>query len=341
MEFPGEKLVIRLWETITEKGIGSLLRPWQIRREGRAHIDVRRAALLGLGQTERDVEDIQSGHKTLASDGQLVEHSEQAKPLALREDLYFRDAAASVQRNRMAREIRAEVNVSKALLSAEEALEDDPQTPPERKVDDNWLFRWRDAASTVSSEELQTLWGQVLAGEIKSPGSCSLRTLEFLKNLSHEEALQIAKVAPFVFDEEVIFREDDPQLLDSEGITFGFLLNLQNLGIVSGVDATGIARIVKSRAIDKFKVTLVSYNRVLLVTHENANKKIQLKIYLLTPRGKQILKLGAFKSHEVYLRSVGQVICRKGFKVHIARWEQVTETTGRYFEPQELSAEPM
>ena len=40
MEFPGEKLVIRLWETVTEKGIGSWLRPWQNRREGRAQIDV-------------------------------------------------------------------------------------------------------------------------------------------------------------------------------------------------------------------------------------------------------------------------------------------------------------
>ena len=47
----------------------------------------------------------------------------------------------------------------------------------------------------MSSEELQTLWGRVLAGEIKSPGTFSLRTLEFLKNTSHEEALKIAKLA--------------------------------------------------------------------------------------------------------------------------------------------------
>ena len=96
-------------------------------------------------------------------------------------------------------------------------------------VDEDWLFRWRDAASLVSSEELQALWGRVLAGEIKSPGSFSLRTLEFLKNISHEEALTIAKLAPFVIDDNCIFRNE--KLLDSEGITFGFLLKLQNLGI--------------------------------------------------------------------------------------------------------------
>ena len=275
------------------------------------------------------------GRKTFSSDGQLVELPEQASPLDLREDSTFRDAAASVQRNRIVREMWAEVNISKGLLSAEAVLEDDPQTPPERKVDDDWLFRWRDSASMVSSEKLQALWGRMLAGEIKSPGSFSLRTLEFLKNLSHKEALQIAKVSPFVINGDSIFR-GNKQLLNSEGITFGFLLHLQDLGVVSGVDSDGIQGTWGSVATEKFERGLVSYNRVLVVTHEDASKKFRLEVYKLTLMGLQILKLGSFKSHEVYLRSVGQAICRQGFKVHIARYEQVTETTGRYFEPQEL-----
>ena len=327
--------MIRLWETVTEKGIGGWLSPWQTRRKGQARIDVQRGTLLRLAQTERDIKDIRSGRKTLAPDGQLVELPEQARPLALREDSAFRGVAASVQRNRIAREMRSEVNVSKALLSAEAALEDDPQTPPDGKVDDDWLFRWRDAASTVSSEELQTLWGRALAGEIKSPGSYSLRTLEFLKNLSHEEALQIAKVSPFVINGDVIFR-GDKQLLESEGITFSFLLHLQDLGVVSGVETVGITRKLGSVAKEKFKRALVSYNRALVVTHEDANKKIEFEIYKLTLLGQQILRLGSFQPQEVYLRSVGQAIFQQGFKVYIARWSQVTETEGRYFEPQEL-----
>ena len=327
--------MIRLWETVTEKGIGGWLSPWQTRRKGQARIDVQRETLLMLAQTERDIKDIQSGRKTIAADRQLIELPEQTRPLALREDSAFRDAAASVQRNQIAREVRAEVNVSKALLSAEAILEDDPQTPPEGKVDDDWLFRWRDAASTVSSEELQTLWGRALAGEIKSPGSYSLRTLEFLKNLSHEEALQIAKVSPFVINGDVISR-GNKQLLDSEGITFSFLLHLQDLGVVSGVEAVGIKRTWGSVAKEKFEQALVSYNRVLIVTHEGVNKKIELEVYKLTLLGRQILRLGSFQPHEIYLRNIGQAILKQGFKVYIARWIQVTETKGRYFEPQEL-----
>ena len=333
MEFPGEKLVIRLWETVTEKGVGGLMSPWQTRREGWAQADTQRNERLMLAQTERDIEDIRSGRKTFNPDGQLLELPAQDSPLESGSSI---QQASVIRRNRIAQEVRAEVNVSKALLSAEAGLEDDPQTPPDRKVDDDWLFRWRDAASTVSSEELQTLWGRVIAGEIKSPGSFSLRTLEFLKNLSHEEALQIAKVSPFVINSRVIFRGNKQLLEESEGITFSFLLNLQNLGVVSGVEAVGLTQTLRSLATEKFNQVLVSYNRGLIVTHEDASKKINLEVYTLTLLGQQILRLGSFEAHEIYLRSVGQAICLQGFKVHIARWEQVTEKTGRYFEPEEL-----
>ena len=81
MDVPGEKLLIRLWKTVTEKGIGSLLRPWQTRREGKARIAVQRDELLWLAQTERDVENIRSGRKTLTADGQLLELPDQASPI--------------------------------------------------------------------------------------------------------------------------------------------------------------------------------------------------------------------------------------------------------------------
>ena len=325
LPLPGEKLLIRLSEIVAEKGVSALFRPWQMRREGRALVDVRREDALSLAQTERDVEDVRSGRKSFDASHQLVELHEQASPLAV------------MHRNRDAREIRGEVNVSKALSSAEEVLADDPQAPPDRTVDDDWLFRWRDAASVVSSEELQTLWGRVFAGEIKSPGSFSLRTLEFLKNISHEEALKIAKLAPFVLNNDCIFRGDE-KLLISEGITFGFLLDLQNLGITCGVETTGLTVEIRNHHPDKFQQAFVSHGRVLVVAHEDTSQKLTLEIYGLTSIGRQIFKLGSFKPHEIYLRNVGQAICRKGFNVSLGRWEQVTETKERYYELQELCA---
>ena len=288
-----------------------------------------------IAQTERDAKDIQAGRMVLSADNRPIVPPEQGANLGLRSDSALRQVAANVHRNQLAQYIRREVNVSKALLEAEAELGNDPQPPPERRVDDDWLFRWRDAASMVSSEELQTLWGRVLAGEIKSPGSCSLRTLEFLKNLSRYEALQIAKVSRFVINNDAIFPGNE-SVLESEGITFMFLQHLQDLGIVAGHEARGLGYEAESSRADKFQHYLISHDRLLLVTHEDASKVLRFKIYLLTAIGKEIFKLGSFEAHEAYLRSLGEYIRGEGFTVRIARWEKLTETEGRIHDVQEL-----
>ena len=187
----------------------------------------------------------------------------------------------------------------------------------------------------VSSDELQTLWGRVLAGEIKSPGSCSLRTLEFLKNLSQNEGLQIARLSPFVVDSQFIFRGNG-QLLESEGITFMFLQYLQELGIVAGVEAIGMNYTAKSTRSDEFVSHFISHDRILLVKHEEASKELEFQVYLLTSLGKQVLRLGSFAAHETYLRGLGKYIRTKGFEVEIASWIQLNETRGRYYNAQQL-----
>ena len=175
MDIPGEKLIIRLWETITEKGIGGLLTPWQMRRTGRAKIDLQREERLALAQAEIDIKEIRSGHKRF-TDYRLVEGPVQNDEMAITgTDAVSHALITTAQRNVFLGQMQAEVNIGKAFLSAETDLAGDAQEPPNRMVDDDWLLRWRDSAGRVSSEELQTLWGRVLAGEIKSPGTFSLR----------------------------------------------------------------------------------------------------------------------------------------------------------------------
>ena len=52
----------------------------------------------------------------------------------------------------------------------------------------DWLMRFFDAVGNISSEDLQQLWGRVLANEIVKPKVCSLRTLDMIRNMSSEEA---------------------------------------------------------------------------------------------------------------------------------------------------------
>ncbi len=340
MKLPGEKLLIRLWETLAEKGVGSLLRPWQIRREGDANIDVRARATTALAQAEKDAEDIRSGRKSLRNGQLLTLPSPTIGDQQLLSDgrieptIDFQLLVQDVSNTTLADSIRREVNVSKALLHAEATLEQDSQQPPSETIDDDWLYRWRDCASSVSTEELQSMWGSLLAGEVKSPGSFSLRALEFLRNLSQAEAEAIARLSRFVVG-DVIFRGNQ-EFLDHEGITYGFLLEMQQLGIVSGIEALGMNVTWGSVSNETFIQPLISHGKVLLAKHDDSSRKLTLPACQLTSIGRQILRLGHFEPHDEYLRKVGEAIKSQGFEAELAVYVKVTATEIRYFNAEKL-----
>ncbi len=342
MDFPGEKLVIKLWETLTEKGVGSLLSPWQTGREGRARNEVRRREILMLAQAEKDAADIRAGRKQLNPDGTLLLNKPQQvitpggiariEPiLALSNAVEYGSRAAADAA------ARSEINTSKAILFAEEQLAHDTQTPPTMDVDEDWIFMWRDYAGKVSAEDLQKLWGSVLAGEVKSPGRYSIRTLEFLKTLSKPEAELISKLASYVIDGRIARAQSI--YLDSKGLNFSTLLVMQELGVVSGVEAIGLTTTYKTIVEGKFVRAFVSHNKALIVEHDDPTKTLEFEVYILTAVGRQILGLGSFDPDVEYMRLIGKEFMRKGFVVKLADWREVSETKGQYFNVQEIVLE--
>lgn len=341
MEFPGEKLVIKLWETIAEKGIGSLLTPWQTVREGRARNEVRRQELLMLAQAETDANDVRAGRKQLRSDGTLMLTSNADLTLLPNEGrveptLGLPDALKAAATSSAVNAARVEINSARAVVFAEEQLANDPQSPPDRKVDEDWLFAWRDYAGRVCAEDLQRLWGSVLAGEVKSPGRYSIRTLEFLKTLSKPEADLISKLARYAIDGRIA--RGQKQYLADKGLSFGMLLRMQEMGVVSGVEAVGLSTTYKTVAEEKFIKALLSNGKALIVEHEDPTKVLKLEVYLLTEVGAQILGLGSFEPDLEYLRLVGKQIAGQGFAVQLCDWLQVSEDEGQYFNAERIDA---
>ncbi|MCI9100043.1 MAG: DUF2806 domain-containing protein [Lachnospiraceae bacterium] len=62
----------------------------------------------------------------------------------------------------------------------------------------DWLMRFFDAVGNISNDDLQRLWGKVLANEIKRSKSCSLRTLDMVRNMPPEEAKTFSLLCRFV-----------------------------------------------------------------------------------------------------------------------------------------------
>ncbi|EJL05626.1 MULTISPECIES: DUF2806 domain-containing protein [Pseudomonas] len=320
MEIPGEKLIIRIWETLSEKGIGAIFRPSLVRREGVANIEVRRAEMLVLAQAEREVKEIQSGHKDLSDFSLKISFMEKKEnnDLLVRTEptLNLETLAHASEKQQIINALRKEINVTKAVLHAEQAVIDDGQEPPLSKVDTDWLFRWRDYVGDVSLNDMQELWGRLLVSEIKSPGRYSLRSLDFLRNLSPTEAKLIERLSSLVV-EGLIWEGGTVEL-----ITFDELLELENLGVLSGVSAGGLVNNTSTQKSNDGWVRILRASKKCLVARHTENKIIKLRGYRATALGEQIISVGRLDDNIEYLHKIGTHLVTEGFNVMIADYTE-------------------
>ncbi|MEZ9765925.1 DUF2806 domain-containing protein [Vibrio splendidus] len=336
----GDKLIGKLWDTVARDGIGSLASPWQTRRQGRANADARRDELLLLAQTEVDVADIKSGRKTFTEDRKLIDLAQGNINTSLAElnhgrvEPYFtlENIGANAELRSKATNMQEQINLTKTVLYAEEELENNNQEGSDQDVDPDWFVRWRDCAEKVSSEELQRLWAKALAGEIVAPGTYSLRTLEFIKNISQSEAHEISKLAPYVI-KNMVYKV---ACIDGAGMDFNYLLEMEDLGILSGVKGGGLEQTLSSIKDDCYERAIFHNNKLLLCKHENASKKAKLNCYKVTKLGCEVLRLGVFPMDELYLEQIGMQIKPQGFEVIFADWVQTSKEYGNFFNPRTL-----
>lgn len=341
MDYPGEKLLLKMWETLAEKGVGSLLVPWQEKRVAEARTEIRRKEMLILAQAEREVESIKSGDSTVSIKSEVkligtqqenVDEGGRVEPT-----LDLSELATVVTNRDFSDSLRKEANVAKSVMIAEDILGQDRQEPSEEPVEDDWIFSWRESAGRVSSRELQDLWGRILAGEIKQPGTYSMRTMEFLKGLSKSEAELISKAAKFVIGDKIYRKKDD--FLKKESLHFSQLLFLQDIGVLSGVEAVGLNTIYNSLELDKYFRPLVASNKIMLIEHDDPSKTVKAEVYLLTQVGIEVLKLASFQVDNEYLHSVAEDYVRKGFRVRLADWVQQTADGGQFFNAKDVLLE--
>lgn len=341
-QLPGEKLVIKLWETLAKGGVGSLLAPWQIKRVGRARTEVRCEELLMLAQAEKSAQDIREGRSKLLEDGRLVQlqdgadDKEQVDEQGRIEPTLFLERSSERAANfKRAEEIQQEININKTIYLAEEELLRSRQEPSDKEVDPDWLFRWREHAKNTNNDQLRDIWAKTLAGEVKSPGSYSLRTLEFIRNISQEEALAVSLLGQFAIKRSIF----KTKRLEEVGVNFGFLLQMDDLGILHGVqggELSGLQIKFQSQSKEKFFFPIVNRNLVLIVEGEDPSKVLSLGCYQISKVGAELLSLGDFHADEGYMRELGAKIKEQGFKVLIAHYVQTSPDGGQYFNSAEI-----
>ena len=207
-QFPGEKAVIKMWESIVDKGVGGLLSPWQIKREGRARLEVRREELLLNEQTRADIQAIRRGELRFEGN-RLVEVNEgREMPRLMGSDdvLQFLPPAQSSSSTTsmmsgalsdlLLESTEERVNLREVLIMAEkEAAGVDDTEVADETIDPEWYTLWRDMAKRASRPELRLIWAKLLAGETSQPGQFQSRTLRILSEMTSTDAEAVRALA--------------------------------------------------------------------------------------------------------------------------------------------------
>ena len=185
-------------------------------------------------------------------------------------------------------ELYKQQNIEAILDNAYDALENDEDNASPEPVEDNWLFSFFSSGGEICDEEMQILWGRILAGEIKEPKSFSLRTLATLKNLSQEEARLFAKACNFLCrHNNMSFLVKNEGLLYDYGLTYPELLKLDDCGLLAMKETT------LNLAVTKNKISSIYAPKYIIIFsgREDQENKFKIPIYVLTTAGEQLTKL--------------------------------------------------
>lgn len=202
---PLEKLI-----EVVHSVFGTLYEPRNKVRLAKAEVEAERIKAFGIAKTN----------------ALLANNVEQYEQLSLAERRIL------VREEKRQKNIENILQVSAQTLKAESVVSEEP-------VDPDWATRFFDIAQDISNEQMQDLWGRILAGEIKQPRSFSLRTLETLRNITSEEAQLFEKIAQYVMRDAFYYIFQDSFEHNEEiGYRFMEVARLMEIGLVQSSSTT-------------------------------------------------------------------------------------------------------
>jgi hypothetical protein len=173
-------------------------------------------------------------------------------------------------------------------------------TPDE--MDDDWLTRFFEESKVISDEEMQSLWGKILANEANKPGTFSKRTLRFVSDLNKNDAALFTALMGFgwILEDELhpIVMGYTNVIYRDRGIKYDSLKHLDDIGVLkfSGSnDQFALHDFPKPLAISYFGVQLQLH-----FEHETRNE-LSVGTVLLTRIGSELAPICGAQAIEGFL----------------------------------------
>lgn len=211
-------------------------------------------------------------------------------------------------------EQKKQYNIESVTAFAAEELKDEKAVSDE-PLDEDWTTRFFRIVEDVSTEEMQALWGRILAGEIKQPKTYSLRTLELIRNLSRAEANTITKVANYAISysgRNYLFKGKEGKLLDGKyNISYGEIASMMEVGLIQPGEFVNL----QMREQPNDSKNVYTSGNVVIITNVKANTPLQIPVHVFSTAGNELLKLVHSKPPFDYLKSFANFLKRENVEV--------------------------
>lgn len=183
-------------------------------------------------------------------------------------------------------EITKQQNIEAVVDNAYEELEN-VENVSSKPVNPDWMFRFFNSVENISDKDMQTIWGHILAGEIKQPDTYSFRTLEKLKNMTQKEAKDFQMVSSLALQtggRKFILGEDS--ILNKHGVYFSHILELEECGLM-------MTQSLSLEIAASAKEPDIIYNSGLLGSifgKEDQKQTFRMSVYVFTESGSQLIE---------------------------------------------------
>ena len=231
---------------------------------------------------------------------------------------------------------RKQVNREAVATAMLEDLSTNPQTSaiPEQpviQIDEDWLNVFERYAEDASTERMQTLWGRVLAGEVRKPGRYSMRTLRFLSEFSQADALSFSEFSNFAFGDTA----PDKLVKPADQKDIRGLIYMESAGLIQGASGMGLTNTI---TLDSNGNGFLRESNLAIQLIGAGHEVIVYGVCAVTPLGQELLSLLPGRDARVAARNVAHAIRTPAIKAaflgavlpngHLLRMEVLWQESG-------------
>ena len=234
------------------------------------------------------------------------------------------------------RVLREQVNLDlisqKAASEIRDARDSSDQSEPDESgetISDDWLNAFETEARQKSTEEMQALFGRILAGEIGKPGSYSTKTIRILGSLDQSTAKHFVRLCSMCISSPLpdvrvssLGGNANSNALEEYGMNFATLNLLNEHGLVisdynswSGfVPCVGLPR--GGHQAVCIPLSYQGRHWILMpVSNDNVGKELRIEGVALTQSGRELSRIMKVEPMESYSKGLAQFFDRNGFRM--------------------------